>query len=578
MPAPTHLADLRAALERERAAVVAEDAAMRRLSLADRAAAGFSLHPLALETTELRSKGRVNVVLRGNVQHDAIQPGDPVLLAPVGRPDEGLPGRMEGTDEGTVELRVADVPEGPGPWAVSRRLDFAIHELQVQALERAERLNSPLLRLLKGIEAPYRPDPWPHPAFAALDPSQRAAAERVLGAVEVGLLHGPPGTGKTRTLVAILRALRELGEQPWALADSNAAVDHLALQATAAGLVVVRLGVSARIASAVQPLTLEWRILHGARAGVIRGLMRDASRVTGAEGLELRAAIREEWSAAKREVLASADTIAMTLGTLHTRGGDLPDPKTAVVDEATQVPEPAMWLLATRCKRLFLAGDPHQLGPVSRSRDPLLDRSLLSRLVEEGFPFPMLERQYRMNDELLALIRPTYGPGLHSDASVAVAKDRPAATWIDTAGMGLDEEQDALGSWFNPGEVRLLERAWAELRAAGIRPEQVGVITPYNAQLRRIAAAMPELEAGSVNRFQGREKDVILASLVRSNPEQQLGFVADPRRLNVLVSRARHRLLIVGDTATLGVHPGWQRLVDRIAEQGGYRSGWEFEG
>lgn len=572
----SHLAALRASLEREREATMAEHARMRLLPMAERVAAGFSLSPLDLVQTEFRSRFRVNVLLRGQALGDAFSPGDPVVLGPVGRPDAGWSGRVDGVDAGTIELRVDDVPEGKGPWAVSRRLDFHILDLQSAALLRAERLSSPIVNLLAGYERPYRADPWEHPAFATLNASQRQAAELVLGSTEIGLLHGPPGTGKTETLVAVLVALRELGEKPWALADSNAAVDHLALRASAAGLDVVRVGVSARIASAVQPLTLEHRILSGARAEVIKGLMRQASRTTGPGGVELRDAIRDEWAAAKREILESADVLAMTLGTLHTRATKFPPPKTAVVDEASQIAEPALWLLASMVKRLFLAGDPQQLGPVVKSRDPMLERSLLARLVDAGFVFPMLTEQYRMNDELLALSSPTYGGRIRSAPGVAVASHSPAARWIDTAGMGHDEERDSLGSMYNLGELALTRRIWGELREAGIRPDQVGVITPYNAQLSRIRATMPEVESGTVNAFQGREKDVILASFVRSNPEQELGFVADPRRLNVAVSRARHRFIGIGDTATLGASQHFQRVIEAIHVGGGYASGWEY--
>jgi len=573
----SHLAALRDALAHERAAVEAEHARLAALPLPARAAAGFSVYPLSIEATELRSKGRVNVVLRGRVPADLLAVGDPVLLAPLGRPDEGHAARVEGLDEHTLELRVDDPPQGAGPWVLSRRLDFHVHGLQVAALERAERLNTPLANLLLGYEKPYRADPYEHAAFAMLDPSQRAAAELALGATEVGLLHGPPGTGKTATLVAILRALREMGERPWALADSNAAVDHLALQAHAAGLDVVRLGASARIESAVQHLTLEWRILNGPRSAVIRELRRQAARTTGPEGIELRDAIRAEWAAAKRELLASADVVAMTLGTLHTRGMELVAPRTAVVDEAAQVSEPALWLLAARVKRFILAGDPMQLGPVLKSRDQRLERSLLQRLVESGFLFPMLTTQYRFNAELQALSAVTYGGKLNAHPSVAEPVTSPAAQWIDTAGMGLDEERDALDSLYNVGELRLLKRAWDELLAQGVRPEQVGIVTPYRAQLSRLRELLPGVEAGTVNAFQGREKDVILASFVRSNPEQELGFVADPRRLNVAVTRARQRFVGIGDVATLGASPHFQRLVDEIAALGGYRSGWEFE-
>ena len=195
-------------LERERRALVEEDARVRSLSLADREAIGNAWYPLDLLTVEHRSRHRVNVVLRGRDLHDGIQPGDPVLLAPVGRPDVGIRGRCEGHDQSTLELRLDHAPDGSGPWVVSRRLDFRILDLQVTALKRAESTWSPLKNLLLGFEPPYRPDPWEHPLFRRLNPAQQAAAAFALGAPELGLIHGPPGTGHPETLVALLEARR----------------------------------------------------------------------------------------------------------------------------------------------------------------------------------------------------------------------------------------------------------------------------------------------------------------------------------------------------------------------------------
>lgn len=557
---------------------------MRARPLPERAAAGFTVYPLDLVSVEHRSRGRVNAVLRGNRLLEVFEPGDPVLLAPVGRPDEGWAARVEGMDASTVELRVEGVPDGKGPWALSRRLDTTLIELQKLALARADATWSPLKNLLLGFEAPYVPDPLDHPALKRLDTSQRIAAAAALGATELGLVHGPPGTGKTNTLVAMLEALVDLGERPWALAETNRAVDLLATRAALRGLDVVRLGVSARIGSEVKHLTLEHRILHGARAKVIERLSREATRATGAELDEVRTAIREEWQAAKREVLASAQVVAMTVGTLHTRGGDLAPTRTAVVDEAGQLTEPAMWTLVGRVRRIILVGDPQQLGPVVKSRSPVLERSLLARLVDEGFHFPMLTTQYRMHRAIQAVVAPTYGGRLEAHPSVADADlaghgewSSPPAQFLDTAGLGFDEQQDVLGSYYNPGELRLVARIWAALREAGIPASRVAVVTPYAAQLDRLRTTFPELESGTVNAFQGRERDVVIATFVRSNADGDVGFVADPRRLNVSVSRARRLFIGIGDAGTLGTSPVFQRLIDRIAEGGGYRSAWELE-
>ncbi len=576
-----HLATISDALDREWRARTEEHARSRALPLPARAAAGFTLYPLDLVSTEHRSRGRLNALLRGRDLGEAFHPGDPVVLAPVGRPDDGIPGWIEGVDPSTVELRLDGEPDGAGPWAISRRLDPSLHERQRAAMLRAGEKPKALAKLLLGMELPYRPDPLDHAELARLHPDQRAAAALALGATELGLLHGPPGTGKTEVLVAMLRALKDLGEKPWALADSNAAVDHLALRASAAGLDVVRIGVSARIGGEVRALTLEHRILHGARAAVIQRLTRDATRATGDALFEVRNAIREEWSAAKREILQGADVLAMTLGTLLTRGEDLPDVRTAILDEAGQVSEPAAWGLVGRARRVLMAGDPHQLGPVVVGRDPVLETSLLQRLVSEGFPFPMLTEQRRMNTALMALLQPTYGGRLTAAPQVATRRLHADSPWnthparfIDTAGMGLDEARDAHGSVYNPGEAKLLVRAWHELRDAGVRPDQVGVVAPYRAQVALLRQLLPELEVATVNAFQGREVDVLLTSFTRSNPDGDLGFVADPRRLNVTLSRARTLFLGFGDSATLGTAPMFARLVEHVGD--GYLSGWEL--
>ncbi len=586
MPAPDHLSRLATGLDAERAALTAEDGALRALPILERVAAGAALAPLDIVTTEHRSRGRVNVLLRGRDLHDGITPGEPVFLGPVGRPEAGVRGRYEGGDDGTVELRVEAEPQGRGPWAVVRRLDLQGLDALREAVSGASspRKASELARLLLGHDAPYRPDPLDHPLFSTLDASQHQAAAAALGATAIGLVHGPPGTGKTRTLAAILAALVELGERPWALAESNAAVDQLALRASEAGLDVVRIGVSARVGTAALPLTLEHRILTGPRAAVLQTLRRDRTRATGADIGAVDDAIREEWQAAKREILQNAHVIAMTLGSVQTRGADLPNPRTAVVDEASQIWEPAIWLLAQRVRRLILAGDPMQLGPVVKSQEPILERSLLARLVDEGFHFPMLTTQYRMHRVINGAVSPTYKGGLIAHDSVADrVVDVVAAPWtdiplrfVDTAGMGHDEEREDGHGLHNPGEVDIVARVIDDLVAAGLGPERIAVVTPYAAQLARVRARFPGVQAGTVNAFQGREADVVIASFVRSNAVQELGFVADPRRLNVTVSRARRLFVGIGDSATLGTSKAFSALIERTYAVGGYMSGWEL--
>lgn len=544
-----HLIALGQALDRERRA---RDASLARLVTRDPAAqlaAGVAIQPLELVSTELRSKERVNVLLRGFTGGDGLTAGDAVLLSPVRRPGAAIPGRCLGVDAGHVELRVDGVPDGVGPWRVQRRSDGTMFDLELASLRRV--VKGSLAHLLLGLERPYAPDPYDDPAFEGLSPVQRQAAARAYGATEIGLVHGPPGSGKTRILVSILRALRSRGEKPWALGPTNPAADALALRASAAGLDVVRLGLSPRVDSAVQHLTLEHRILNGARAPVIHQLLRDAIRATGEALDEIQQAIREEWSTAKREILDGADVLAMTLENLHTRGADLVAPRTVVVDEANAVWEPSIWLLATRVKRIILGGDIGSLGPASVSRDPLLERSLLQRLIEAGFHFPALTERFR---------------------------PQPARQLIDTAGMGLDEEPDGADGFLNPGELGLIRTALTELADAGFSPSQIGLITPYNGQLVRLRAELPGFRSGLPGSWVGQEADAVIVSFVRSNLDGQPGLGVDPRTLQLLTSRARQRWIGIGDSATLGPSHAFQALLAGIEAEGGYRSGWDLSG
>lgn len=231
-------------------------------------------------------------------------------------------------------------------------------------------------------------------------------------------------------------------------------------------------------------------------------------------------------------------------------------------------------------ERLVLVGDPEQLGPVAKVAGPL-ERSLLQRLVGEArLPLPMLEVQHRMAPSIRELVATVYGPAYRDHAAVTEQRlgELPTTTWVDTAGSGLDEQLDeATRSLFNEGEAALVALAVAELRARGIAPERIGVITPYAAQVACLGRqpSLAGVEVATVNAFQGREKDAIAVSWVRSNEQGTLGFVADTRRLTVALTRARCWLWQVGDSATLARHPRFAALVEHHAASGALVSVWE---
>jgi ATP-dependent RNA/DNA helicase IGHMBP2 len=294
-------------------------------------------------------------------------------------------------------------------------------------------------------------------------------------------------------------------------------------------------------------------------------------------------------------VLGRAQVLCATLTALGTSPLGRMHFPLALVDEATQAIEPLTLLAFLRADRVVLAGDHRQLAPTVLSPEAAkggLSRSLFERLVDV-YPgvHRMLREQYRMNDVLMSLISEDFYKGqLRAHPSVATRTladvlplgssiDAPPFLFLDTAGTGFEEAQEARSeSYDNNGEARLLAARARALLAAGLRPEALAIITPYRGQVALLQTALEgmDVEVDTVDAFQGREADAVLVSCVRSNPDGRLGFLTDLRRMNVALSRARRHLFVVGDSATLGRHPFYARLVERAQAGGGYRSAWEW--
>lgn len=577
-----HLDRLREALKREERFARDEDERLAQQSLADRVAAGYSWAGIHLEQIPSLRSREVRVMARGTL-HEGIRAGDPVLV-------NGRVGRCVGWDADAAELTfertswddIADAQTVDSGFDASTWIGYR------KALEAADELDSPLKRaLLHGPddEDAGRREPGNSLPWEGLNPSQHRAAQAAFDAPHLAVIHGPPGTGKTRTLVALLR---ELSGMRWALAESNAAVDNLALGASAAGLHVVRVGPAHRMTGPVRELSVQARIETGPHAKALRAIDRDISRADGTVLHKLFDQRRELRDLARDHVLESADVIATTFGSLARQASRLPRATTAVVDEVTQAIEPAIWTAVPWIDRLVLAGDPHQLGPVVLEPGNPLEVGVLDRLGDLDVPMPMLSEQHRMHGDIMGLVTSVYGDDYTAHSSVATHSlaDLPdvAATdltvinaiFVDTTGAGEDERDPVSRSVFNPMEVKLVALALAELRNSGVRPEQIGVIAPYSAQVARLAA-LPEadaVEVATVNAFQGREAEAIVMSFTRSNTDGELGFVADRQRLTVAITRARRLLWMCGDSITLSRHSDFSELLDGVIVQSIWEPPW----
>jgi superfamily I DNA and/or RNA helicase len=455
-----------------------------------------------------------------------------------------------------------------------------------------------------------------------LDPSlnepQRAAIGFALSACDVAILHGPPGTGKTTTLVELIRQIVRRGQTVLACAPSNLAVDNLMERLIASGESPIRLGHPARVLPELREHTLDLLVENHTETRVARKIMREAyalrekaSRTTRARPEPgARQALRDE----AREMLAEARQIEDQVVERLLNGASIVcatttglDPEMlgsrrfdwCVMDEASQSTEPGAWIPILRCDRLVLAGDPYQLPPTVVSTEAAhegFNVSLLERLMAESRAAisHRLVVQYRMHPRIMdfssrefyegsLVAAPSVSQALLQDLPGVAANEMTATPvdYIDTAGASYDEVLDPDGkSHQNPQEAELVMHKVQGLLEAGLQPEQIAVITPYAAQVRllrerRENLKLPGVEIDSVDGFQGREKEAVIVSLVRSNPEGEIGFLGDVRRMNVALTRARRKLIVIGDSATVASHPFYQRLVSYFESIDAYHSVWE---
>ena len=269
-----------------------------------------------------------------------------------------------------------------------------------------------------------------------------------------------------------------------------------------------------------------------------------------------------------------------------------------VLDEATQVPDPLALVALSRGERAVLAGDPEQLPPTvlnPEAEQGGLGVTLFERLAQ-AHPGAgvLLEVQHRMHADLMAFPSATrYGGRLQAHPAVAArtladlgaAEDpgRPAPlVLVDCAGKGWADEQGEDGSTANPGQAARTAAEVRRLLSRGLSPAEIGVITPYRAQRRLLRRLLSDavargLEIDTVDGFQGRENEAIVVDLVRSNEAGKVGFVADRRRLNVALTRAKRHLLLIADTATLGAHADFAALLEAVEAHGAWVSAWSDE-
>lgn len=448
-----------------------------------------------------------------------------------------------------------------------------------------------------------------------LNKFQREAVVSCLAAKDMALVHGPPGTGKTTVLVEVIRQAAARGERILATAPSNIAVDNILEKLLVSGLRVVRMGHPARTLESLRHGNLAFLVeedsaykevseIDSYRERLVKSRSRHGRGQLGYDERHDRdREVRKLWREARdiefdisRRIVASAQVVLATHAGIPRKlvKGEF---DLAVLDEASQATEPLSWVPLTMARRAVFAGDSMQLPPTIYSQEAAkggLALTLFERLKDilpESLQ-TLLRLQYRMHEDIMGFSSAEFYEGkLIADESVRrhTADEIPdvSATeltsvplvFIDTAGAGFEESwNEMLESRENKGEAALAVRLMEKLLAAGLSPQKAAILTPYVAQAKLLKTMLkvPGLEIGSVDGFQGREKEATIVSLVRSNDDAEVGFLSDTRRMNVAMTRARRLLIMIGDSATLGRHPFYERFIDYAGSLKAHRSSYEW--
>jgi ATP-dependent RNA/DNA helicase IGHMBP2 len=604
--------------------------------LSERVALGIALSGLRIvdEQSAPGDRVRVRVSVPESIDLDNLRlsPGDPIRMW-AEHPDEAaaVRGVYERREEQSAWLMLdRPVDELDRDYAVDPEAPEVTFDRGDHAIEKARAaLATSDLARLRDVAAlvkpakPLAPRTW-SVLDTELDETQRTAVEAALRAGDIALIHGPPGTGKTRTLVEVVRQRVARGERVLCAAPSNTAVDNLGIRLAAAGLRAVRLGHPARIAPGLVGLTIdaqvdddgatklarEWRDRARALRKMAIGRRGPEAKALWTEARALDRDAAREIANAERAILARADVVLATcVGCAHPLlGEDVFD--CAVVDEATQAPDPLLLIPLSRAKVAVLAGDQHQLGPVIVG-GPVVEATLGSTIFERiaSTTAVMLVQQHRMHVEIMTFpSRSMYEGRLVAAPAVAhhrledlgVVPDplRPRPLWlVDTAGKDWIEERTDFDpgsslnnapsfqfdpSTFNRGNADRVAAEARRLLSRGLPPTEIAIIAAYSAQARRLrellrAERARGLEIGTVDGFQGREKEAVIVDLVRSNDSGEIGFLANTRRMNVALTRARRQLVVVADSATLGDHPYYAQFLHYVDEIDAHGSAWSDE-
>lgn len=614
--------------------------------LKERQRKGTSWYPVRVKDTRIGTGGKFVVELERNLEfnqpHQFQASGQACLFwnAPAGQKTPQVPGTIIYVDQSKMEIQIMDdeLPDWIDEMHLGIDLLFdenSYREMKSALAEvKAAPVKSRLGRLRDiclGWERPefqklesLNSNNWP---IQHLNDSQKLAILRMMAAKDLFVIHGPPGTGKTTTVVAGIRTALLFVKQVLVCAPSNAAADLLTEKLAGAGVKVLRVGNPARISEEILPYTLDYQLTNHAEAKEIKRLRKLAFELKKmaykykkfydkSEREQKQAMLKEAKSILQQirqmEQYATDGARETTQAFVSTLVGAahplIKDKKFEYVfiDEAGQALEPPTWIPIIKAEKVILAGDHCQLPPTVKSKEAArmgLDETLMEKVVNRQGPeiTSLLQVQYRMHEKIMGFSSSYfYGGKLEADQSVkektiwalGPGNDNFPMIWVDTAGTGFEEKFHPENSGLSNVEegalvIRHLDQ-WLEIAKNQVFKKwdelSIAIISPYREQVEWLKKEVitvqqkhkVQIKVGTVDGFQGQEADVVYISLVRSNDRQEIGFLRDIRRMNVAITRARMRLLVFGDSGTISSFGFYQKFLDHVQAQGLYQSAWEF--
>jgi len=602
-------------------------------SVADRRANGLAWYPIAIRGSEIGRGDYLTVEVERTTHQDVphqLRFGASAVLFSNHDPKNS---RAEGTishqsgNQLKITLKIDELPD----WARDGKLgidllfdDNSYNEMQNALKQAAALLEKPeeahLIKVLTGQQnASFIPQKLVV-SLPQLNISQQKAVAQILCARELAIVHGPPGTGKTTTLVQAIKALYQQNKkQILVVAPSNTAVDLLTEKLAEEGLNVLRVGNPARVSERLSATTLDSKMAAHSGMKEIKKLKKQASEYKNmahkykrnfgrAEQEQRKALFNEAHKIIKEvgkseqfmmdEILAKAEVITATLvGANHYTVRNLKF-DVVIIDEAGQALEPACWIPILKAQKVVLAGDHQQLPPTIKSAEAArngLNNTLLEKCAaRHPEAVVLLDEQYRMHETIMGYSSGVfYQHQLKAHVSVAqhllFPQDLPLL-FVDTAGCGFNEKAEGT-STVNPEEaaflIKHLTKFVAELETHYDVENfpTIGIISPYKQQILMLKEALAsaglqqyadKISVNTIDSFQGQERDIIYISLTRSNNQNEIGFLSDIRRMNVALTRARKKLVVIGDSSTLSKLPFYADFITYAEQKNAYQSAWEY--